>query len=115
MGIIQSSQTTKFFPSNQRDIVLDIAGNLTQIGNWALSSFAKDQSRIELFLKLTRRNLDALLSSPVSPGFEPSFRKFCAEYKKREEEYRTGIVDRQAWANHMIAWADRLTQNAILV
>ena len=94
---------------------MDIAGNLTQIGNWALVSFAKDQSRIELFLKLTRRNLDALLSAPVSPGFEPSFRKFCAEHKKREEEYHKGLVDRQAWANHMIAWADRLTKNAMLV
>ncbi len=84
---------------------------MTQIGSWALGNFAKDQTRIELFLKLTRKNLNALSDFPLVPAFAPEFKKFCDSFAKLEKEYRSGIPDRSVWANGMLKWGTVLTQS----
>jgi len=102
-------------PTNQRDIVLDIADNLKQISKWTLKGFHKEQRNIELFLKLTRKDLDELIRFPLPVAFTPKFKKFCRAYNKLEDEYRSGIVDHRVWANWMQTCAQDLTQHSLLV
>lgn len=84
--------------------MLDTAENLTQIGTWAQKSFIKEQPRIELFLRLTRKNLNALLGFPITPSFDPGFQKFNHSFDRLEKEYRSGITDHAIWARHMLTW-----------
>jgi hypothetical protein len=100
-----------YSPINQRDLVLDTAENLTQIGTWARGSFVKEGQRIELFLRLTRKNLNALLGFPLSPLFDPSFQKFSHSFTRLEKEYHVGVVDHSVWANRMLTWGTTLTQS----
>lgn len=88
--------------------MLDTAENLTQIGNWSLVSFTKEKGRIELFLKLTRKNLNALLTFPPTPTFKPTFKQFSDSYDKLEAEYREGVIDHKVWAQDMLTWGNNL-------
>ncbi len=87
---------------------MDTAENLTQIGTWARTSFVKDKIRIELFLTLTRKNLNALLGFPVSASFDSDFQKFNHSFGRLEKEYHTGITNHIVWANRMLTWATTL-------
>ena len=111
MGIIQKSSHSNYSAETQRDLVLDTAENLTQIGQWSLQSFSRERSRIELFLKLTRKNLNALSNFPLSPAFDPSFKKFSNSFTRLEKQYREGIVDPENWAHGMLVSATTLTQS----
>lgn len=113
--IIQKSTISNYSIQNQRDIFFDTAENLTQIGHWTLSSFQKEQHRIELFLTLTRKNLKALHTFPLSPALHKDLQKFSDCFDKLEEEYRTGILDRTAWANGFLKWGIALSQNVHLL
>jgi len=113
--IIPHTTHSNYSTAVQRDLVMDTADNLTQIGTWAGCSFVKDRTRIELFLRLTRKNLNALLGFPLSPSFNHCFHKFCNSFTRLEKEYRVGIVNRSAWANGMLAWGTTLTQNVKLI
>ena len=101
--------------SNQRDLLLDTAQNLTQIGEWAKTSFSKDEARIALFLKLTRKNLTALSEFPISPKLNTEFQLFCASFAGMETEYLAGCTNPAKWANGMLTWATTLTQSAQLL
>lgn len=94
---------------------MDTAENLTQIGHWALSSFAKERQRIELFLKLTRKNLNALSDFPLSSAFDPGFKKFSNSFTKMEKEYQAGLVDPSAWAQLMHKWGKTLSESVKLI
>ncbi len=113
--IIPKSTNSNYSVVNQRDLVLDTAENLTQIGIWARGSFTKEGQRIELFLKLTRKNLNALLGFPISPSFNPCFHKFSNSFTRLEKEYHVGIVDHGIWADRMLTWGTTLTQNVKLI
>jgi hypothetical protein len=95
--------------------VLDTAENLTQVGQWTLNRFIPEKDRIELYLRLIRKDINALLSFPLSTAFHPGFNDFCTRYEKMELEYQHGLVDRTAWANRLIKWADVLTQSVKLI
>ena len=110
--IIRHSTISNYSIETQRDLLLDTAGNLTQIGQWTLDCFHKEQRRIELFLFLTRKNLKALHDFPLSSPFDLDFKKFCTCFDKLDQEYNTGIVDRKVWANGMLTWGTSLTQTA---
>lgn len=110
-GIIPQSTSSNYSVVNQRDLVLDTVENLMQIGVWARNSFVKDRSRIELFLRLTRKNLNALSGFPLSPSFDASFQKFTHSFARLEKEYGTGIVNHGVWANRMLTWGATLTQS----
>lgn len=113
--IIQQSTISNYSVKNQRDLLIDTAENLTQIGEWTLHSFTKEQEQIELYLALTRKNINALSTFPLSPALEASFTKFCKSYEKLEQEYRTGLSDQKKWATEVMTWAVTLTENVSLV
>jgi hypothetical protein len=114
-GIIPQYTHSNYSVTNQRDLVLDTADNLIQIGNWAQNSFSKDSDRIALFLRLTRKNLNALLGFPLCPSFEPCFHKFSNSFARLEKEYSMGIVDHSIWAHRMLTWGTTLTQSVKLI
>ena len=95
--------------------MLDTAENLTQVGQWTLHRFVPEKDHIELYLRLIRKDINALLSFPLSTTFHPVFSDFCTRYEKMEQEYQHGLVDRTVWANKMIQWAAKLTQSVQLI
>lgn len=113
--IIHHSTHSNYSVSVQRDLVLDTAENLTQIGTWALTNFIKDRPRIELFLKLTRKNLNALSGFPLSSAFDPGYKKFSRSFVRLENEYRAGVEDPKVWGNGMLAWSTTLSQSVKLI
>lgn len=115
VSIIPQSTISNYSLNNQRDLVLDTAENLTQIGHWTLAGFAKEQKQIELYLKLTRKNLKALETFPLSPTFLTGFKKFCDCYTKLEKEYIAGLTDHKVWANDMLKWGVTLTKDVQLI
>lgn len=108
--IIHQSTHSNYSASVQRDLVLDTAGNLTQIGTWAVAGFTKDKEKIELFLKLTRKNLNALSGFPLSGTFDPGYKKFIRSFVKLEKEYRAGVGDPKKWGTGMLTWGKTLTE-----
>ncbi len=106
--IIQISTHSNYSIATERDLVLDTAENLTQIGTWAQKSFVKDKSRIELFLRLTRKNLNALLGFPVSASSDSGFQKFNHSFGMLEKEYLAGVTNHSVWANRMLTWGTTL-------
>lgn len=113
--IIQNSSHSNYSLLNQRELVLDTAENLTQIGAWARCSFVKEEQRIGLFLKLTRKNLNALLGFPLSASFNPCVHRFSNSFTRLEKEYLVGVADPGVWANRMSTWGTTLTQNIKLI
>ena len=91
---------------------MDIAGNLTQISRWTLKGFHRQQSNIELYLKLTRKNVNALSSRTLGRKFKLTFDNFCHKYDKLEKEYNAGIADHRVWANIMHTLAADLTNDS---
>lgn len=85
------------------------------MGSWAVRSFVKDKSRIELFLRLTRKNLNALSKFPLSGAFDPGFKKFCHSFTRLEKEYHGGIGDASVWGNGMLKWGTTLTESVKLI
>ena len=106
--IIQQPSISNYSEKNQRDLVLDTAENLTQIGEWTKECFTTEQVRIELFLGLTRKNVNALMTFPLPPTFASEFAKFCAQYELLENEYKSGLSDRNKWAASIMKLADTL-------
>ncbi len=113
--IIHRPSISNYSPNNQRDLLLDTAENLTQIGHWATASFDKNQTQIELFLLLTRKNIKALQTFPLAPEVSHKLEEFCVRFDALELEYRTGIPDMTVWAHEMLAWGTTLSQNAHLI
>jgi len=91
-----------------------MAENLKQIGDWTLKGFRERKENIELFLKLTRKDVNQLQRFPLAPAFVPKFKKICAAYDKLESEYRSGIVDHRVWASSIHACAQDLTKQSAL-
>lgn len=111
---IKSTPHQSIDPTNSREIIQDIAGNLIQIGNWTLKGFSQQQSNITLFLKLTRKNIDALSERNLREKFRPTFDQFCTQYAELEKEYQHGIADHQKWAKLLHALANTLHRQSLL-
>lgn len=98
--------------NNQRDIVLDTAENITQIGKWTRDNFNKEHDRIQLFLVLTRKNLNALREFQLSPSFTREFVHFCNDFDRLEKDYLNGMENRSVWAGVLLKWGTALVQSA---
>jgi hypothetical protein len=94
---------------------MDTAENLMQLGIWSMKGFPKERRNIELFLRLTRKNLNALHDFPLSEAFAPEFTECCVSFAWMEKAYLTGRADPSAWATTSIRWAKILTQKAELL
>ncbi|HLD24646.1 MAG TPA: hypothetical protein VJB96_01890 [Patescibacteria group bacterium] len=84
---------------------------MLQIGRWTLKGFSKQRSNIALYLKLTRKNVDALSDRTLDKSFRTTFDSFCTKYEKLEKEYKDGIADHRIWGGLMKTLAASLTQH----
>lgn len=83
--------------------------------NWTLKGFNRRNENIRLFLKLTRKNVNALRDREFSKKFQPTFNEFCQTYEKLEKEYERGITNHKGWAHVMHTLAVTLDSNVHLL
>lgn len=103
-----------FDPQNHQEILVDIVSNLTQISTWTLRGFSKQHDNIDLYLRLTRKNVNALTARTLGTRFRSPFHTFCEEFDKLEREYTKGIVDHRIWAATLKDCAESLTKHSHL-
>lgn len=99
----------------QRELVLDIAMNLTRIGNWAADGYQPRHKRIMLFLKETQRMVRKLENLTLSDTFEPTWTRFLKAFSKLSRQGKTAPPDTLGWAEDMMTWGTILTHRASLV
>lgn len=92
-----------------------MADNIEQISAWAHKAFHKQEKNIALFLKLTRKDIDHLKSSPFPASLAPAFKKFSKSYEKLENEYHAGLKDPKVWARGMKTCAEDISKKLLLV
>jgi hypothetical protein len=93
-----------------------MADNLSQVSSWTLKGYFDQQKKnIELYLRLTRKDLDQLHRFPLPDAFMPAFKAFCETYKELEEEYKSSKIDRTKWAQTLRTCAQNLHKHASLI
>jgi len=95
--------------------ILDIAMNLTRIGNWAADGYEERKKRIKIFLSSTRSYIKNLDRSKFSKKFGRTYKTFIKEYEKLEKEGQEGPNDTLHWAENMMTWGNILTHRSKLI
>ncbi|MBI2404968.1 hypothetical protein HYV22_02210 [Candidatus Gottesmanbacteria bacterium] len=95
-------------------LLLDIAMNLTRIGNWAADDFVGKQNRIQTFLKQTDDYLKKLPIHTYPPRLQKTLSCFQATYDKLTDEAKKKPEDSLRWAEEMMTWGNILTHRANL-
>lgn len=99
-------------PVSPQDRILDIAVNLTRVGNWVADSYEQKQQLIKFFLDQTEEYLAEVRRSAVSKDFKPVLDKFTSELEMlRAQEIQK---DKDWWAERALTWANILTHRAKL-
>ncbi len=97
------------------ELVLDIAMNLTRIGNWAADDFVGKQKRIRTFLQQTDDYLEKLDIQRYPPRLQKTLVSFRSTYKKLTDEVGQKPKDLSRWAEAMMTWGNILTHRANLI
>lgn len=100
---------------NTKSKILDIAMNLTRIGNWAADGFRIKQKRIKIFLNQTSEYLKSFEASNLKEPFKTTFIKFLQDFQNLEKEAKSGPRDEIFWAEKMMTWGNILTHRAKLL
>lgn len=95
--------------------ILDIAMNLTRIGNWAADGYEVKKKRIIIFLKNTDNNLKNVKISSLDQPFKKTFEKFLRDYPKLEQEGYNGPKNQMVFAEKMLTWGNILTHRSRLI
>lgn len=95
--------------------ILDIAMNLSRIGNWAADDYKGKRKRISLFLDQTSRYINSLDPASFSAPFKKTFEKFLREYPRLEETGKKSPKDELYWAEQMMTWGNILTHRSGLI
>lgn len=100
---------------DKKSQILDIAMNLSRIGNWAADGYKTRQKRILIFLQNTSKLVESLKTSTFPTRFRPTFVLFLKEYLKLEKEGKEGPKDELAWAEKAMTWGNILTHRSKLL
>ena len=92
--------------------VLDIAMNLTRMGNWAADGYRQREKRIKLFLENTDGYIKSLDPSKFSRKFKVTFERFMKDYNRLKKEKPE---DPLYWGEQMMTWGNILTHRARLI
>jgi len=95
--------------------ILDIAMNLTRIGNWAADDYQAKRKRIELFLDQTTECINSIDRSSFLDPFKKTFENFLREYSKLKKMGKEGPKDHLDWAESMMTWGNILTHRSRLI
>jgi len=90
-----------------REIVLNIAVNLSRLCNWAMEG---RKARVEQFLAQNEEYLKALESAPKSSRFLPTHEWFKNDFARLSRDVRMDAD----WAESVLTWANILSQRASL-
>lgn len=94
----------------QRELVLDIAMNLTRIGNWAADGYEARKKRIEQFLSETDQMVEQLKTMDFSTRFETTRKAFLKAFSRLKKSRKD--ID---WGEDMMTWGNILTHRASLL
>lgn len=95
--------------------ILDIAMNLTRIGNWAADGYEAKNKRISMFLEQTNTYIQEVRQMKVTDRFKPTFDTFCPVFQKLYSQASPTPPDTDAWAETMMTWGSILTHRASLL
>jgi len=93
--------------------ILDLAMNLTRIGNWAADGFADRKEKIRIFLKDTDQYFESLDKTRFPKNFAPTYTRFRNEYRLLRKDKNP--KDPLAWAEKLFTWGNILTHRASLL
>lgn len=95
--------------------ILDIAMNLSRIGNWAADGYWARQKRILTFLRQSSEYISSINLLSLPAPLQKTFRRFCKEYQELEKEGKMGPKDELFWAERMMTWGNILTHRAKII
>lgn len=89
-----------------KQIVMDIAMNLTRIGNWVADDFEKNEKKINIFIN----NTDGYISNVkgLNDKFKITWTNFMNAYSSMKENPRAN-------AENLMTWGNILTHRAKLI
>lgn len=89
--------------------ILDIAMNLTRIGNWAADDYDGKKKRIEMFLQQTSEYIKSINNADFEEPFLSTYNSFLDAYRSLSDQ---NSVDRFVWAERMMTWGNILTHRS---
>lgn len=92
---------------------MDIAMNLTRIGNWAADDFIRKKQRIEMFLTQTDELFTKVNKDDLPLPLSQSFSTFLNQYSKLRSEFPHRVT--LDWAEDCMTWGTILTHRAQLL
>ena len=98
-----------------RSTILDIAMNLTRMGNWSADGYDKKKERIKTFLANTNQYIKDINGAPLPPSFKKTFDLFLREYGQLEKTGLEGPNNSLEWAEEMMTWGNILTHRSRLL
>ena len=100
---------------NTQQAILDIAMNLTRMGNWAADGYALKQKRIATFLEQTSTYVANLETVPLNQPFHRTFNTFLKEFRTLQKDATNLPHNEKFWAERMMTWGNILTHRAKLL
>lgn len=98
---------------NQYGVFMDIAMNLTRIGNWAADDFSGKKHRIEMFLTQTDELFRLVKKDELPLPVSRSLSTFLNQYSKLRSEFPERVT--LDWAEECMTWGNILTHRAQLL
>ena len=100
---------------NTKAKILDIAMNLTRIGNWAADGYQSKKKRIDIFLQQTSEYIESIDPAISNEPFGTIFKTFVDEYKRLQNSLKDKNFDELLFAEKMMTWGNILTHRAKLL
>ena len=100
---------------NTKQHILDIAMNLTRIGNWAADGYEAKNSRIKVFMEQTNTYIDEVRHMVISNRFKQTFDAFDPVFQYLYKEASLKPANTEVWAETMMTWGNILTHRASLL
>ena len=95
--------------------ILDIAMNLSRVGNWAADDFVGKRKRIDFFLDQTNKYVTSLNASKLPLKFKKTFYNFLKDYSMLIKDVKSNPKDSLVWAEKMMTWGNILTHRSKLL
>jgi len=99
--------------SEIKNNILNIAMNLTRIGNWAADDFDGKKKRIQQFLDQTEVYNNNLSSSNIPNKLQITLKEFNSQFNKLK--ILDKIDNKLIWAEKMMTWGTILTHRSSLI
>lgn len=93
-----------------KQLVLDIAMNLTRIGNWAADDY--EAKRITTFFEQTSQYVESVRERNPGGRFKQTFDTFYPVFEQLHTAIPITSIDRDIWAETLMTWGNILTHRA---